>query len=375
MSVFPNAKPVSQKKRKLGESRRQVAIEEANKLKQAGYVGEAQYTTWLANVVLVKKPNGKWRMCVDYTDLNKACPRDAYPLPSIDRLIDGAAGHAVLSFLDAYSGYNLIPMAEEDKLKTAFITEEANLFYKVMPFGLKNAGATYQRLMDRVFRPLLGRTVEVYVDDIIVKSPNPKQHSTDLAEVFKALRTYNIRLNPEKCTFGVDGGKFLGFMLTQRGIEANPEKCQAIIDMRSPTNVKEVQRLVGRLTAISRFLPKLADQTTPMIKLLKKSARFVWDETCEHNFTTLKQLLTTPPILTKLDLNLPLIMYIAACERTQLRPRPRERQHLVTHIFHQPNPPGHGNTIPDDRKGSPCIGNCSTTVTPILPIPHSHRQN
>ena len=269
LSVFPNAKPVSQKKRKLGESRRQVAIEEANKLKQAGFVGEAQYTTWLANVVLVKKPNGKWRMCVDYTDLNKACPRDAYPLPSIDRLIDGAAGHAVLSFLDAYSGYNLIPMAEEDKLKTAFITEEANLFYKVMPFGLKNAGATYQRLMDRVFRPLLGRTVEVYVDDIIVKSPNPKQHSTDLAEVFKALRTYNIRLNPEKCTFGVDGGKFLGFMLTQRGIEANPEKCQAIIDMRSPTNVKEVQRLVGRLTAISRFLPKLADQTKPMIKLLE----------------------------------------------------------------------------------------------------------
>ena len=100
-------------------------------------------------------------------------------------------------------------------------------------------------------------------------------------------------------------------MLTQRGIEANPEKCQAIIDMRSPTNIKEVQRLVGRLTAISRFLPKLADQNQPMIKLLKKSARFVWDETCEHNFTTLKQLLTTPPILTKPDLNLPLIMYIA----------------------------------------------------------------
>ena len=142
--------------------------------------------------MLVKKPNGKWRMCVDYTDLNKACPQDAYPLPNIDRLVDGAAGHAVLSFLDAYSGYNQIPMAGEDKLKTAFITEEANLFYKVMPFGLKNAGATYQRLMDRVFQPFLGRTVEVYVDDIIVKSPNPKQHSTDLAEVFKALHTYNI---------------------------------------------------------------------------------------------------------------------------------------------------------------------------------------
>jgi len=106
LSVFPNAKPISQKKRKLGESRRQAAIIEANKLKQAGFVGEAQYTTWLANVVLVKKSNDKWRMCVDYTDLNKACPRDAYPLPNIDRLVDGAVGHAILSFLDAYSGYN-----------------------------------------------------------------------------------------------------------------------------------------------------------------------------------------------------------------------------------------------------------------------------
>jgi len=111
-------------------------------------------------------------MCVDYTDLNKACPRDAYPLPSIDRLVDGAVGHAILSFLDAYSGYNQIPMADEGKIKTAFITEEANLYYKVMPFGLKNIGATYQRLMDKVFQPLLGKTVEVYVDDIIVKSPN-----------------------------------------------------------------------------------------------------------------------------------------------------------------------------------------------------------
>ena len=280
LSVFKEAKPVSQKKRRLGEERRQAAKAEAEKLKLAGFVGEACYTTWLANVILVKKPNGKWRMCIDYTNLNKACPRDAYPLPSIDRLVDGAAGHAVLSFLDAYSGYNQIPMAEEDKLKTAFIIEEANLFYKVMPFGLKNAGATYQRLMDRVFEPLLGKSVEVYVDDIVVKSPDPVQHASDLADVFKAIRAYNLRLNPEKCTFGVNGGKFLGFMLTQRGIEANPEKCQAIINMRSPVTVKEVQRLVGRLTAISRFLPKLAEKTGPMIKLLMKSTKFAWDDAC-----------------------------------------------------------------------------------------------
>jgi len=145
-------------------------------------------------------------MCVDYTDLNKACPRDAYPLPNIDRLIDGAAGNKVLSFLDAYSGYNQIPMAVSDMHKTAFIMDDANYFYTVMPFGLKNAGATYQRLMDKVFSHLMGQCVEVYVDDMVVKSPSHHQHAEDLSAVFSALRQYNLRLNPDKCVFDVDWG-------------------------------------------------------------------------------------------------------------------------------------------------------------------------
>ena len=292
--MFKEAKLVSQKKRKLREERRQAAKCETEKLMKAGFVGEVWYTTWLANVVLIKKQNDKWRMCVDYTNLNKACPRDAYPLPNIDRLVDGAAGSGTLSLLDAYSGYNQILMAKDDAIKTAFITEEANLYYKVMPFGLKNASATYQRLMDRVFKPLLGNIVEVYVGDIVVKSPNPTQHALDLVEVFDAIQRYNLRLNPEKCTFGVDEGKFLGFMLTRSGIEANPEKCQAIISMRSPTNVKEVQRLIGRLIAIARFLPKLADKTKPMINLLKKSSKFEWSATCQENFDQLKPLQPPP---------------------------------------------------------------------------------
>jgi len=124
--------------------------------------------------------------------------------------------------------------------KTAFITDDANYFYKVMPFGLKNAGATYQRLIDKVFSHLMGKCVEVYVDDMVVKSPSHQQHAQDLSTVFFALRQYNLKLNPEKCVFGVDRGKFLGFMLTQRDIEANPEKCTTIIEMRSPNNIKEV---------------------------------------------------------------------------------------------------------------------------------------
>jgi len=163
----------------------------------------------------VKKSNGKWRICVDYTDLNKVCPKDVYHLPNIDHLVDEVAENRVLSFLDVYSRYNPIPMAPFDMIKTAFITEDANYFYKVMPFGLKNEGATYQRLMDKVLSHLMGKCVEVYVDDMVVKSLNHLQHSKDLAEVFVALRKHNLGLNPEKCVFGVDGGKFLGFMLTQ----------------------------------------------------------------------------------------------------------------------------------------------------------------
>jgi len=255
-------------------------------------------------------------MCVDYTDLNKACPRDAYPLPNIDRLVDGATGNKVLNVLDAYSDYNQIPMAASDMNKTAFIIDDANYFYRVTPFGLNNVGATYQRLMDKVFSHSMGKSIEVYVDDMVVKSPSHHQHAQDLSAVFSALRQYNLHLNLDKCIFGVDHGKFLGFMLTQCGIEANPKKRNAIIEMRSPTSVKEVQRLIGRLTTISRFLPKLAEQIQPIIQLLKNSAKFTWNDDCEEIFQKLKTTLTSPLILHKLDIHQPLLVYITATDHT-----------------------------------------------------------
>jgi len=177
LSVYKEARPVAQKKRNYGEDKRLAARNEAEKLLKVGFVAEAQYSTWLANVVMVKKASGKWRICVDYKDLNKACPKDSYPLLNIDRLVDGAAGHRVLSFLDAYSGYNQISMHHGDRGKTAFTTDGANYFYKVMSFGLKNAGATYQRLMDKIFKGMIGRSVEVYVDDIVVKFNSCSQQS------------------------------------------------------------------------------------------------------------------------------------------------------------------------------------------------------
>jgi len=142
-------------------------------------------------------------MCVNYTNLNKACPKDSYPLPTIDRLADGAARHNILSFLDAFSRYNQIQMHLRAKEKTTFRTDSDNFCYEVMQSGLKNVGATYQRLMDHVFQDMIGRNVEVFVDDIVVKSDSCEQHIKDLQEVFQALRSHRMRLNPDKCVFGV----------------------------------------------------------------------------------------------------------------------------------------------------------------------------
>ncbi|XP_020966315.1 uncharacterized protein LOC110266289 [Arachis ipaensis] len=219
-------------------------------------------------------------MCVDFTNLNKACPKDAYPLPCIDKLVDNASGYKALSFMDAYSGYNQILMHPEDQSKTAFITEHGNFCYKVMPFGLKNAGATYQRLMDKVFQQQIGRNMEVYVDDMVAKTPSQGSHCDDLVEIFRQLRAYNMRLNPDKCAFGVQGGKFLGFMLTSRGIEANPEKCRAVLNMASPKTVKEVQQLAGRIAALSRFLPAVANRSYHFFQTFSKGRKFNWTDEC-----------------------------------------------------------------------------------------------
>jgi len=165
---------------KFNDERLLVIRQETQKLLSVGRIREIQYPEWLGNMVLVKKTNGKWKMCVDFTDLNKACSKDSYPLPSFDALVDSASGCRLLSFLDAFSGYNQIRMHPRDECKTTFVTKLTSYCYKVMPFGLKNAGATYQRLMDRVLAPMIGQNVQAYVDDMVVTSQEKDQHIADL---------------------------------------------------------------------------------------------------------------------------------------------------------------------------------------------------
>jgi hypothetical protein len=170
LEIRAGSKPVKQRLRRFDEEKRKVIGEEIHKLLEAGFIKEVHHPEWLANPVLVKKKNGKWRMCIDYTSLNKACPKVPFPLPRIDQIVDSTAGCETLSFLDAYFGYHQIKMKESDQLATSFITPFGMYCYVTMPFGLRNAGATYQRCMQHVFGEHIGPTVEAYVDDIVVKT-------------------------------------------------------------------------------------------------------------------------------------------------------------------------------------------------------------
>ncbi|XP_025636025.1 uncharacterized protein [Arachis hypogaea] len=256
LATNKTCRPIAQKKRNLGTEKSKAALEETEKLLKANFIKEIRFTTWLSNVVMIL-------------------------------------------------------MHPEDQSKTAFITEHGNFCYRVMPFGLKNAGATYQRLMDKVFRHQIGRNIEIYVDDMVAKSTEDRSHCDDLKEIFEQIRAYNMRLNPEKCAFGVQGGKFLGFMLTSRGIEANPEKCKAILNMTSPRTIKEVQQLAGRIAALSRFLPAVSSRSHPFFQTILKNKRFQWTPECKTAFAELKTLLSSPPVLQRPEVGKPLYLYLS----------------------------------------------------------------
>ncbi|XP_074323440.1 uncharacterized protein LOC141660358 [Apium graveolens] len=273
---------------------------EVDRLLEVGLIKEPFYPEWLVNTVLVKKPNGKWRTCVDFTDLNKACPKDSFLLPRIDQLVDVMEGHALLSFMDAYSSYNQIPIYSPDQEHTSFITDRGLYCYIGMPLGLINTGATYQRLVNMMFKNQIGRTMEVYVDDMLVKSKEANDHVKHLMKMFNILRRFHMRLNPQKCVFDVESGKFLGFIVNHREIEANPGKIKALLDMKSPTNVKQVQSLTGRIATLNRFVSKSSDGCKEFFKAIKVAGKdFVLTPECEEAFRRIKEQLGNPSMLSK----------------------------------------------------------------------------
>ena len=328
LNVNPSFKPVKQKRRSFSPKRQKAINEEVGKLLQAKAIREVKYPEWLSNVVLIKKVSDKWRLCIDFTDINRACPNDNFPLPWIDLIVDGTSSHELLSFMDAFSGYNQISMDPNDQEKTSFVTGQGSYCYRVFPFGLKNDGATYQRPVNRMFQKQIGTSMEVYIDDLLVKLIKVELHITHLTEAFQVLRSYNIKLNPAKCAFGVFAGKFLGFVVNNRGIEANPGKIKAVLDMLPPSNIKDIQRLTGRIAVLSHFVSRASDKCRPFFQVLKKA--FQWEAHCQEAFTTLKNYLSFSPIMVSPYEGELLILYLAildfATSATIVRERDRVQQ-------------------------------------------------
>ncbi|KAA0034814.1 ty3-gypsy retrotransposon protein [Cucumis melo var. makuwa] len=245
--------------------------EEVNKLIEAGFIREVKYPTWIANIVPVRKKNGQLRVYVDFCDLNNACPKDDFPLPIIEIMIDATAGHEALSFMDGSLGYNQIRMALDDEEKTTFRTSK-------------------------------------------VKSKKKCDHLKDLKLVLDRLRKYQLRMNPLKCAFGVTSGKFLGFIGRHRDIEVDHSKIDAIQKMPSPKNLHELRRLQGRLAYIRRFISNLVGRCQPFQRLMRKDAVFGWDQLCQNAFDSIKKYLFNPLVLSAPAAGKQLILYIAAQE-------------------------------------------------------------
>jgi hypothetical protein len=221
LKINPDARPVSQKHRRQFVEQQDFIRKEVRKLLDAGFIEEVHHPIWLANPVIVPKANWKLRMCIDYTSLNKAYPKDSYPLPCIDQIVDSTSRCDLLSFLDAYSGFHQIQMSREDRKHTAFVTVDGLYCYVVMSYDLKNALPTFVRAMSKTFGDLIRDKVEVYIDNIMVKTKRGSTLVEDLTLVFDKLRATRTKLNLDKCVFGISAGKLLGFLVSYRGIEAN----------------------------------------------------------------------------------------------------------------------------------------------------------
>ncbi|KAL7601627.1 hypothetical protein Lser_V15G24154 [Lactuca serriola] len=298
--IKPGVKEVKQKKRVQGGDRNRAINAEVSKLTEAGIVREAMFPTWIENPVMVRKQDGSWRMCIDFSDLNKACPMDCYPLPEIDQKVELLQGFKLKCFLDAYKRYHQILMSKEDEEKTAFYTDHGTFCYTKMPFGLKNAGATYQRLVDSIFAKQIGRNIEVYVDDMATKSPNEEKMLQDIEETFKTLEVAKMKLNPAKCMFGVEEGQLLGYYVTRQGVQPSPTKVDEFIETPTPNSLRDAQGLNGNLTAISRFISKSADKAMPLFHTLKgciEKNNFQWTDEVEKALQRIKEALHKLPTL------------------------------------------------------------------------------
>ena len=253
---------------------------------------------WGAPVLFVKKKDGSLRLCIDYRELNKVTIRNQYPLPRIDDLFDQLQGARVFSKIDLRSGYHQLKIRSEDVPKTSFRTRYGHYEFLVMPFGLTNAPTVFMDLMNRIFQPYLDQFVIVFIDDILIYSGSKEDHEEHLRVVLQILRENQLYAKFSKCKFWLDSVAFLGHVISVEGVYVDPQKIEAIVNWKPPTNVNEIRSFLGLAGYYRKFVEGFSKLAAPLTKLTRKEEKFVWSETCQQSFDELKRKLTSAPVLT-----------------------------------------------------------------------------
>lgn len=305
----PSTAPINQKNYRLPQVQKEIINQAIQELFRNNIV-EHSNSPWNSPLLVVDKkpgPDGKkrYRVVIDYRKLNNQTIGDAYPLPRIDDILDQLNKSKIFSTLDLASGYHQVPIAESDKEKTAFSTPLGHLHFLRMPFGLKGAPATFQRLMDNTLAGLLGSDCFVYLDDIVVYSQNIQEHLQKLNRIFERISNAKLKLQPEKCNFFKKEIIYLGHKCTAKGCEPDPEKTSAIQNIQKPENIKQVQSFLGIANYYRRFIPNFSKTSLPLVKLTRKQVRFNWNQECEEAFNKLKQTLISNNVLAYPDFDKP----------------------------------------------------------------------
>ena len=290
-----NERPIRQPLRRQPTHLTRVIDEQLKLMQEQNIITPCQ-SEWSSNIVLVKK-DGSTRFCVDYRQLNDKTVKDCYPLPRIDDCLDALGGSKWFTTVDLRSGYHQVAMDDRDLQKTSFVTRRGTFAFKVMPFGLCNAPATFQRLMDHTMIGLNYEICLVYLDDIIVFSKDIPTHLERLETLFSRLRQANLKLKPSKCHFLQSSVEFLGYIITQNGISTDPKKIEAVVNWPTPKNLREVRSFVGLCGYYRRFVDNFSETAAPLYALTKKNARFDWNLTCQISFEKLKSSLVNAPVL------------------------------------------------------------------------------
>lgn len=299
-----SARPIRQKPYRVAPYERKVIADQVKEMLQKGVVQESS-SPWAAPVILVKKKDGSWRFCVDYRRLNSITKKDVYPLPRIDDVIDCLHSASYFSSVDLRSGYWQIPMEPAHKEKTAFVTPDGLFEFNVMPFGLCNAPATFERFMDTILRGLKWEICLCYLDDVVIFGRTFDEHNCRVDTVLNCLQSAGLVLNSKKCRFGERQALVLGHMVDKDGVRPDPRKIEAVGNFKQPRSVRELRSFLGLCSYFRRFVPRFADLASPLTYLLHDNVPFHWTPECEASFSQLKFLLTSGPILRHFDPSAP----------------------------------------------------------------------